>query len=74
MKIARAPYHASIAPTKDMDQQHLWFCVIRREGSAEVVARHNANSKEDALATALLELARLQTGTPGRVPTGSNRF
>ena len=72
MKIARAPYHASIAPTKNMDQ-HLWFCVIRREGSAEVVARHNANSKEDAMATALLELARLQ-GQTGLSRTGTNRF
>jgi hypothetical protein len=73
MKIARAPYHASIAPNKNMDQ-HLWFCVIRREGSAEVVAKHNATSKEDALATALLELARLQGSAPGRLRTGSNRF
>ena len=72
MKIARAPYHASIAPTKNMDQ-HLWFCVIRREGSAEVVARHNATSKEDAMATALLELTRLQ-GQTGLSRTGTNRF
>jgi hypothetical protein len=73
MKIARAPYHASIAPTKNMDQQHLWFCVIRREGSAEIVARHNATNKEDAMATALLELARLQ-GNTGLSRTGTNRF
>jgi len=72
MKIARAPYHASIAPTRSMDQ-HLWFCVIRREGSAEVVARHNATSKEDAMATALLELTRLQ-GQTGLSRTGTNRF
>lgn len=73
MKIARSPYHASIAPTKNMDD-HLWFCVIRREGSPEVVAKHNASSKEDAMAAALLELARLQTNSPARQRTGSNRF
>jgi len=74
MKIARAPYHASIAPTKNMDQ-YLWFCVIRREGSAEVVAKHNATSKEDALAAALLELARLQSSAPAaRLRTGTDRF
>lgn len=73
MKIARSPYHASIAPTKNMDD-HLWFCVIRREGSPEVVAKHNASSKEDAMAAALLELARLQSNSPARQRTGSNRF
>jgi len=73
MKIARAPYHASIAPTKSSMDQHLWFCVIRREGSAEVVARHNANSKEDAMATALFELVRLQ-GQTAISRTGTNRF
>ena len=73
MKIARAPYHASIAPTKSSMDQRLWFCVIRREGSAEVVARHNATSKEDAMATALLELTRLQ-GQTGLSRTGTDRF
>jgi hypothetical protein len=59
MKIARSPYHANIAPHKGRED-YLWFCVIRREGSAEVVARHDAASKEDACCAALWELARLQ--------------
>jgi hypothetical protein len=59
MKIARSPYHANIAPHKGRED-FLWFCVIRREGSAEVVARHDAASKEDACCAALWELARLQ--------------
>jgi hypothetical protein len=59
MKIARSPYHAKIAPHKGRED-FLWFCVIRREGSAEVVARHDAASKEDACCAALWELARLQ--------------
>ena len=67
MKIARFPYHAKIAPHKG-HEDFLWFCVIRREGSAEVVVRHNAANKEDAHCVALSELARLQpaghTGSP----------
>jgi hypothetical protein len=63
MKIARSPYHASIIPLKGKED-FLWFCVIRREGSADVVARHDATSKEDACCAALLELARLH-------PTGA---
>jgi hypothetical protein len=75
MKIARSPYHANITPHKGKED-FLWFCVIRREGSADVVARHDAASKEDAFATALLELARLQgtasgNGAPHR---DANRF
>ena len=73
MKIARSPYHASIAPTKNMDE-HLWFCVIRREGSSEVVAKHETASKEDAMATALFELARLQANPQARSRTGTSRF
>ena len=69
MKIARSPYHASIAPHKGRED-YLWFCVIRREGSAEVVARHDAANKEDACCAALWELVRLQTardaGSSGR--------
>lgn len=70
MKIARSPYHANIAPHKDRED-FLWFCVIRREGSSDVVARHDAASKEDACCAALLELARLQltgvgSGSPRR--------
>jgi hypothetical protein len=59
MKIARSPYHANIAPHKGREN-FLWFCVIRREGSAEVVVRHDAASKEDACCAALWELVRLQ--------------
>jgi hypothetical protein len=59
MKIARSPYHASISPRKDNDD-FLWFCVIRREGSTDIVAQHDASSKEDACCAALLELSRLQ--------------
>lgn len=64
MKIARSPYHANITPHKGKED-FLWFCVIRREGSADVVARHDASSKEDACCAALLELARLQGAGPG---------
>jgi len=59
MKIARSPYHAKITPHKGRED-FLWFWVIRREGSGEVVARRDATSKEDACCTALSELARLQ--------------
>lgn len=73
MKIARSPYHASIAPTRN-NEEGLWFCVIRREGSSDVVARHKAASKEDAFAAALLELARLQDTRVPHPRFGSNRF
>jgi len=73
MKIDRSPYHASIAPSKS-SEEGLWFCVIRREGSTEVVARHKAASKEDAFAAALLELARLRGNQDGLPRFGSNRF
>ncbi len=69
MKIARSPYHANITPHKGKEE-FLWFCVIRREGSSDVVARHDATSKEDACCAALLELARLQGGGAG---SGSSR-
>lgn len=73
MKIARSPYHAKIAPHKGRED-FLWFCVIRREGSAEVVARHDATSKEDACCAALWELARLQpAGDTGSLPHTSPR-
>jgi hypothetical protein len=67
MKIARSPYHASIVPHKSKDE-YLWFCVIRREGSGDVVAHHDAASKEDACCAALLELARLHTAGAGSAP------
>jgi len=59
MKIARSPYHANIAPHKGANDS-LWHCIIRREGSTEVVVRHGASTKEDACCVALLELARLR--------------
>jgi hypothetical protein len=65
MKIAKSPYHAKITPNK-VSEDFLWFCVIRREGSADVVARHDAPTKEDACCAALLELARLQGANPGQ--------
>jgi hypothetical protein len=65
MKIARSPYQANITPHKGKED-FLWFCVIRREGSADVVARHDASSKEDACCAALLELARLHGASAGQ--------
>lgn len=70
MKIARSPYHANITPHKGKED-FLWFCIIRREGSADVVARHDASSKEDACCAALLELARLHRAGAG--PGSSQR-
>lgn len=35
-------------------------CVIRRDDTAEIVVRHDAKSKEDAHALALLEISRLK--------------
>lgn len=64
MKIARSPYHASIVPHKSK-ADYLWFCVIRREGSGDVLSHHEATSKEDACCAALLELARLQPAGTG---------
>jgi hypothetical protein len=70
LKIARPPYYASILPHKER-KASLWFCVIRRLGSAHVLSRHDATSKEDAFCAALLDLVRLveavpDTGAPGR--------
>ncbi|HSM85199.1 MAG TPA: hypothetical protein VLT16_03560 [Candidatus Limnocylindrales bacterium] len=65
MKIFRYPYQASIAP-QAAQTDSLWDCVIRREGSLHIVARHEAARKEDACALALLELSRLQRGPSGR--------
>ena len=69
MKIARSPYHAKVVPTRGK-RDTLWFCVISREGSPDVVSRLDAPSKEDAFAAALLELARLHGSGPlqGNVP------
>lgn len=65
MKIAKSPYHAKIAPYKGREDS-LWFCIIRREGSTDVVARHDATTKEDACCAALLELTRLHSDFPAR--------
>jgi hypothetical protein len=65
MKIARSPYHAKVTPTKGK-KDSLWFCVISREGSHDIVAWLDAPSKEDACAAALLELARLHATGPLR--------
>jgi hypothetical protein len=70
MKIARSPYQANITPHK-ASEDFLWYCIIRREGSADVLVRHDATSKEDACCVALLELARLQ-GT-GRAASSARR-
>ena len=59
MKIVRHPYQASIVPQPVL-KETLWHCVIRRNGSQEILVRRDAISKEDAWATALLELSRLE--------------
>jgi hypothetical protein len=58
MRIALPPYHAHITP-KASRPKFLWECRIHREGSQEVVSRHELGVKEDACAVALLELTRL---------------
>jgi hypothetical protein len=69
MKIAKFPYHAKITPHKG-SEDFLWFCVIRREGSTDVVAQRDASTKEDACCVALLELTRLQGNNRGQGPSG----
>lgn len=59
MKIVRHPYQASIVP-QTAPKETLWHCVIRRDGSQEILIRRDAISKEDAWATALLEITRLE--------------
>lgn len=59
MRIAKAPYRADILP-RPGQVNSLWYCVIQREDSAEIVAKLEASRKEDARCIALLELARLQ--------------
>lgn len=65
MKIAKSPYLAKIAPHKG-NEDALWFCVIRREGSSEIVVRRDATTKEDAYCAAWLELTRLHAGGSGQ--------
>jgi len=60
MKIAQPPYHADVTPHIDLPGS-LWHCVIQRDGSREILAQHQAASKEDARCIALLELVRIQT-------------
>jgi hypothetical protein len=64
MKIVRQPYHASIVPQEVpvLHSNALWRCVIRREGSPDVLINHEARKKEDAASFALLALVRLQSG------------
>jgi len=66
MRIALPPYHAHITP-QNAAPKSLWQCTIQREGSPEVVSRHEAQRKEDAHCLALLELTRLRRprGTSG---------
>jgi hypothetical protein len=41
-------------------KETLWHCVIRRDGSQEILVRRDAISKEDAWAAALLEISQLK--------------
>ena len=64
MRIARFPFYASISPHKGRED-YLWFWVIRRVGSVDVVSRDDATSKEDAFCSAMLGLIRLIEAGPG---------
>ena len=59
MRIALPPYHAHITP-QGARPKVFWECTIQREGSQEIVARHQLGIKEDACCVALLELTRLR--------------
>jgi len=65
MQIVQPPYKVQIKP-QSPGAPNLWRCVIRQEGSGEVVALHETARKEDAKCFALLELARLD-------PAGTRR-
>jgi hypothetical protein len=58
MRIALPPYHAHITP-QGARPKVFWECTIQREGSKEIVSRHELGIKEDACCVALLELTRL---------------
>lgn len=58
MRITLPPYHAHITP-QGARPKMFWECTIQREGSPEIVARHQLGIKEDACCVALLELTRL---------------
>lgn len=59
MKIVRHPYQANVIP-QPVFEGSLWQCVVCREGSAEILVRHEAANKEDACCLALLEISRLK--------------
>jgi hypothetical protein len=59
MRIAQPPYYAHIRPQSRLSK-FLWRCVIQREGSPDIVSRHELGVKEDACCVALIELSRLQ--------------
>ena len=59
MKIVKHPYQASIVP-QPARQDALWHLVVRKDGSAEILARHDAKNKEDTQCLALLEISRLK--------------
>lgn len=59
MRIALPPYHAHITP-QGARPKVFWECTIQREGSPEIVVRHQLGIKEDACCVALLELTRLR--------------
>ncbi len=73
MKIARSPYHARITPNKGRED-FLWHCVIRREGSTDILSWHDASRKEDAFCAALLELARLAGSDSRSMPQSLPRL
>ena len=73
MRIALPPYHAHITPHGSRPK-FLWECKIQREGSQEVVSRHELGVKEDACCVALLELTRLlHSDSPSPVPPRQSR-
>jgi len=58
MKIVMHPYQATIVP-QAFQPDSLWHYVIQREGSAEILARCDAATKEDVSSLALLEITQL---------------
>lgn len=58
MKIVKHSYQATITP-QAFGPESLWQYVIRREGSAEILASRDTATKEDAHSLALLEISQL---------------
>lgn len=58
MKIVKHSYQATITPHA-FGPESLWQYVIRREGSAEILASRDTATKEDAHSLALLEISQL---------------